>query len=163
MLTTHVILVCKGIGFANLLIVFLGNVYYEVILAWTLRYLFDSFTTELPWKSCKNKWNSKCCSETLLFGGSNLTTTSTDLNSSASVSSFALLLNSTSNTENNDYYYVNNSLNSIKNLNNLTNKNLQITNNNCSKIFDPITEYWEYVLLKSFINHMSTILYQFSI
>jgi len=125
------------------LIVFLGNVYYEVILAWTLRYLFDSFTTELPWKSCKNKWNSKCCSETLLFGGNNSTTTSMNLKSSSNVSSFALLLNSTSETQNNDYY-VNNSLNSIKNLN-LSNKNLQITNNNCSKIFDPITEYWEYV------------------
>lgn len=58
----------KGIGFAQLIIVFLGNVYYEVILAWTLRYLFDSFSFNLPWKSCANSWNSECCSEKLLYG-----------------------------------------------------------------------------------------------
>ena len=51
-----------------MIIVFLGNVYYEVILAWTLRYLFDSFSFNLPWKSCANRWNSECCSEKLLYG-----------------------------------------------------------------------------------------------
>ncbi len=51
-----------------MIIVFLGNVYYEVILAWTLRYLFDSFSFNLPWKSCSNQWNSECCSEKLLYG-----------------------------------------------------------------------------------------------
>ena len=58
----------KGIGFANLIIVFLGNVYYEVILAWSLRYLYDSFSYDLPWKYCSNAWNSECCSEALLYG-----------------------------------------------------------------------------------------------
>jgi SNF family Na+-dependent transporter len=63
----------KGIGFANLIIVFFGNVYYEVILAWTLRYLYDSFSYDLPWKYCKNNWNTQCCSETLLYGKTNST------------------------------------------------------------------------------------------
>ena len=67
-LTYFIIYFSKGIGFANLIIVFLGNVYYEVILAWSLRYLFDSFSRELPWKFCTNKWNSPCCSEQLLYG-----------------------------------------------------------------------------------------------
>jgi SNF family Na+-dependent transporter len=58
----------KGIGFANLIIVFFGNVYYEVILAWTLRYLYDSFSFDLPWKYCSNNWNTKCCTESLLYG-----------------------------------------------------------------------------------------------
>lgn len=67
-----------GIGFANLILVFLGNVYYEVILAWSLRYLFDSFSRELPWKFCSNKWNSPCCSEQLLYGESYLNLSRSD-------------------------------------------------------------------------------------
>jgi SNF family Na+-dependent transporter len=64
--------ILKGIGFANLIIVFLGNVYYEVILAWALRYLFASFNLDLPWKSCQHEWNTKCCSESLIFGNATL-------------------------------------------------------------------------------------------
>jgi hypothetical protein len=44
-----------------------------VILAWTLRYLFDSFSRDLAWKYCNNKWNSPCCNEKLLYGNSNIT------------------------------------------------------------------------------------------
>lgn len=94
--------VFKGIGFANLIIVFLGNVYYEVILAWSLRYLFDSFSRELPWKFCTNKWNSPCCSEQLLYG------------KRANMSSITMI-----------------------------NSNVTLVTANCSKLVDPITEYWE--------------------
>jgi SNF family Na+-dependent transporter len=78
-------LFCKGIGFANLIIVFLGNVYYEVILAWTMRYLFDSFSFEVPWKSCNKTWNTKCCSESLLYSNSSnfVNTNVTSLNVSS--------------------------------------------------------------------------------
>lgn len=34
------------------------NVYYIVILAWALFYLFSSFTSELPWMSCAHSWNT---------------------------------------------------------------------------------------------------------
>ncbi|XP_060766396.1 solute carrier family 6 member 6b isoform X3 [Neoarius graeffei] len=55
-----------GIGYASIVIVSLLNVYYIVILAWALYYLFQSFNPDLPWASCKNKWNTdKCIEDTL--------------------------------------------------------------------------------------------------
>lgn len=32
--------------------------YYIVILAWGFFYLFSSFSSELPWVSCNNTWNT---------------------------------------------------------------------------------------------------------
>lgn len=40
---------------------FYGNCYYNVILAWAYHYLFASFTSQLPWTSCGNWWNTKNC------------------------------------------------------------------------------------------------------
>ena len=51
----------QGIGVATTIIVFLLNVYYNVILAWTLYYLFASFTSVLPWSHCNNEWNTEFC------------------------------------------------------------------------------------------------------
>ncbi len=48
----------KGVGFSALMMVFLENVYYIVIVAWTLFYIFNTFFSladsdgELPWSSC---------------------------------------------------------------------------------------------------------------
>ena len=37
-------------------------IYYNVILAWALYFMFASFTTgELPWASCGNEWNTPGC------------------------------------------------------------------------------------------------------
>ncbi|XP_065350626.1 sodium- and chloride-dependent GABA transporter 2-like [Cloeon dipterum] len=51
----------KGIGYGTTLICFSLNVYYIVILAWTVHYFYNSFTTELPWSSCNNWWNTDRC------------------------------------------------------------------------------------------------------
>ncbi len=51
----------SGIGWATTTIVFLVNCYYNVILAWAFYYLFSSFTTQLPWESCNNTWNTPAC------------------------------------------------------------------------------------------------------
>ncbi|KAG7272944.1 hypothetical protein CRUP_020187 [Coryphaenoides rupestris] len=32
--------------------------YYIIILAWAFFYLFSSFSSELPWASCTNSWNT---------------------------------------------------------------------------------------------------------
>lgn len=99
--------VVKGIGFANLIIVFFANVYYEVILAWSLLYLLDSFGRDLPWKYCSNKWNTPCCNEGLLYG-------------------------------------TRSSVNLTQKLQSNITKIAQETNvSECTKIYDPITEYWE--------------------
>uniref|UniRef100_A0AAY5KZG2 Transporter n=1 Tax=Esox lucius TaxID=8010 RepID=A0AAY5KZG2_ESOLU len=47
-----------GIGYASIVIVSLLNVYYIVILAWGLYYLFQCFQPELPWAKCNQPWNT---------------------------------------------------------------------------------------------------------
>ena len=45
-------LIPSGVGYATMTIVFFLDIYYCVIIAWTLFYLINSFTTTLPWGSC---------------------------------------------------------------------------------------------------------------
>ncbi|EEB19003.1 sodium-dependent nutrient amino acid transporter, putative [Pediculus humanus corporis] len=58
----------QGTGYATMTIVFLLDVYYCIIIAWTLFYLLSTFTVlpDLPWQSCGNWWNTDNC-----FDGSN--------------------------------------------------------------------------------------------
>ena len=44
-----------------MVVILLVNVYYNVLIAYALFYLFASITDELPWASCDNKWNTKHC------------------------------------------------------------------------------------------------------
>ncbi|XP_043200249.1 sodium- and chloride-dependent taurine transporter-like [Amphibalanus amphitrite] len=51
-----------GIGLGTTVISFLLNIYYIVILAWGLLYMFHSFQSPLPWATCDNWWNTELCS-----------------------------------------------------------------------------------------------------
>ncbi|XP_076352499.1 sodium- and chloride-dependent glycine transporter 1-like [Tachypleus tridentatus] len=51
----------QGLGYAMVLMSFLVGIYYNMILAWSLFYLFSSFTSQLPWSSCENWWNTNAC------------------------------------------------------------------------------------------------------
>ncbi|BES96093.1 transporter [Nesidiocoris tenuis] len=51
----------KGIGYAVVLIAFYVDFYYNVIIAWALRFFFASFTDFLPWTTCDNPWNTPKC------------------------------------------------------------------------------------------------------
>nr|XP_027213255.1 sodium-dependent dopamine transporter-like [Penaeus vannamei] len=53
----------KGVGFQVVCIAFYVDFFYNVILAWSLRFFFASFTTELPWTNCNNEWNTRNCRE----------------------------------------------------------------------------------------------------
>lgn len=53
----------SGIGWATTAIIFFVNCYYEVILAWAFFYFFSSFTTNLPWDTCNNAWNTNKCNK----------------------------------------------------------------------------------------------------
>ena len=35
--------------------------FYNTIIAWSVYYLFASFTSDLPWKYCDRSWNTHCC------------------------------------------------------------------------------------------------------
>ncbi|XP_071081857.1 sodium- and chloride-dependent glycine transporter 1-like [Haliotis cracherodii] len=52
----------KGVGIAMVVVSALTSIYYNMILAWSQFYLFASFTSELPWKTCDNTWNTRDCS-----------------------------------------------------------------------------------------------------
>ncbi|XP_062601592.1 sodium-dependent dopamine transporter-like [Saccostrea cucullata] len=53
----------KGIGWAVVLIAFYTDFFYNVVIAWSIHFLFSSFTSELPWASCGHSWNTEFCYE----------------------------------------------------------------------------------------------------
>ena len=55
----------KGIGFGVNIANVLLTIYYNMIIAYSVYYLFLSFTTELPWIKCDPKFASN--SDTFIF------------------------------------------------------------------------------------------------
>ncbi|GFU92933.1 sodium-dependent noradrenaline transporter [Trichonephila clavipes] len=53
----------KGVGYCCVLVSWYVSFYYNVIIAWTLYYMFISFSAELPWIRCNNPWNTERCWE----------------------------------------------------------------------------------------------------
>ncbi len=76
----------KGVGYAANIMVFYLNTFYIVVLAWSLYYLWHSFSHELPWATCNNSWNTNMCVSsvdlTRLSNLSNFTTQAGDTVSS---------------------------------------------------------------------------------
>lgn len=54
----HLCPILKGVGYSTMVIVFLLDIYYCVILAWTILYLIYTFVRlpDLPWSSCGMKY-----------------------------------------------------------------------------------------------------------
>ena len=38
---------------------FFIGIYYNMIIAWCFFYMFASFASDVPWKTCSHKWNSR--------------------------------------------------------------------------------------------------------
>ncbi|KAJ7999861.1 hypothetical protein DPEC_G00198790 [Dallia pectoralis] len=53
----------EGLGYGSQVVVLYSSIYYIIILAWAFFYLFSSFSSELPWASCRNSWNTATCME----------------------------------------------------------------------------------------------------
>uniref|UniRef100_W5N3N3 Solute carrier family 6 member 11a n=1 Tax=Lepisosteus oculatus TaxID=7918 RepID=W5N3N3_LEPOC len=64
-----------SIGCCTVVIMIYSSAVYIIIQAWTLFYLFSSFSSELPWDSCRNTWNTDACVE---FDKQNLTFNGTE-------------------------------------------------------------------------------------
>lgn len=62
--------VFKGVGYTVIVIALYVGFYYNVIIAWSLYYLFSSMTSELPWLNCNNPWNSENCTDPKFINGS---------------------------------------------------------------------------------------------
>ncbi|XP_019644970.1 PREDICTED: sodium- and chloride-dependent glycine transporter 2-like isoform X1 [Branchiostoma belcheri] len=54
----------QGIGYTQVIASALVGIYYNCIIAYTLFYLFSSFTSDLPWRTCDNTWNTGDCVDT---------------------------------------------------------------------------------------------------
>ncbi|KAL5271123.1 hypothetical protein ACHWQZ_G001690 [Mnemiopsis leidyi] len=50
-----------GVGWCTITVCFLCSVYYNSIIMWIIRYLFESFVNPLPWAECKT--DHICCQE----------------------------------------------------------------------------------------------------
>jgi len=55
---------CSGLGFSMVITNLMIVLFYNVIVAWCVYYLFASMTSQLPWQTCGNEWNTPFCMET---------------------------------------------------------------------------------------------------
>lgn len=85
----------KGVGVGMVIVSGLVCIYYNVIVAWTLYYLFMSFRAVLPWSTCTNSWNTENCVDvaTSTGAGANLSTVLNGTNITAVVYSVANVTN----------------------------------------------------------------------
>ena len=51
--------VFAGVGVAMVIVSGLVGIYYNMIIAWSLFYLFASLNSEVPWKTCNGWWNTR--------------------------------------------------------------------------------------------------------
>ncbi|XP_067650827.1 sodium- and chloride-dependent glycine transporter 2-like [Haliotis asinina] len=60
----HVWSICpllKGTGITQVVATFTAALPYNLIIAWSVYYLYWSFWSELPWTTCGNRWNTPLC------------------------------------------------------------------------------------------------------
>lgn len=86
--TLQLFLSPAGIGYASIVIVSLLNIYYIVILAWGLYYLFQCFQPELPWAKCNQPWNTEHCIEDTVRKNKTLWLTANATNFTSPVTEF---------------------------------------------------------------------------
>ena len=55
--------ILKGVGMSTMVMVTYYNIYYCVIISWSMYYFIASFTTipDVPWNTCRGWWNSPNC------------------------------------------------------------------------------------------------------
>ncbi|KAK3099577.1 hypothetical protein FSP39_006430, partial [Pinctada imbricata] len=51
----------KGVGYGMVIISGIVCVYYNIIITWTIYFLYKSFRAVLPWSTCNNEWNTEHC------------------------------------------------------------------------------------------------------
>ncbi|XP_043188102.1 sodium-dependent dopamine transporter-like isoform X2 [Amphibalanus amphitrite] len=54
----------KGVGFCAVAVSYFVSFYYNVIIGWSVYFIYWSFSSTLPWKDCNHEWNTDNCSVT---------------------------------------------------------------------------------------------------
>lgn len=49
----------KGLGYGMIIVSAIVMLYYNVIIAWTIFYMFASIRAQLPWQNCDADWSTK--------------------------------------------------------------------------------------------------------
>ncbi|XP_017060669.1 sodium-dependent nutrient amino acid transporter 1 isoform X2 [Drosophila ficusphila] len=55
----------KGVGIGQVISISMVTTYYVAIMGITLRYLYDSFRSPLPWSECRPEWQPFCVASSL--------------------------------------------------------------------------------------------------
>lgn len=61
--TTHSERIHTGTGYAIVIINVICSLYYNVIIAYPIVFIWKSMSATLPWMSCNNPWNTPNCIE----------------------------------------------------------------------------------------------------
>jgi len=56
--------VSEGVGAGMIAITSISGIFYPMLMAWSLYYMFASWQTQVPWHDCSNSFNtpSRYCS-----------------------------------------------------------------------------------------------------
>lgn len=91
----------KGLGYGMALVSAIVCIYYNVIIAWTLFYIYQSYA--VSWASCGNWWNTANCvdhhEESVTVNSTTVSNTSLLLNSTENISAYSLPNKMTSSEE----------------------------------------------------------------
>nr|CAB3266320.1 sodium- and chloride-dependent glycine transporter 2 [Phallusia mammillata] len=117
--------IVKGLGLAMVVISIYVGVYYNVVITYTLYYLFSSFTSDLPWDGCAHWWNTPRCMDMMTSRNASCFNVSEVLNQSETTTS---------------PYFTN--VTTVTPVQNLT------LNNTCGPRVSPSEDFWKYRVLQ---------------
>ncbi|XP_058984385.1 sodium-dependent nutrient amino acid transporter 1 isoform X1 [Musca domestica] len=117
----------RGIGIGQVVSISMVTTYYVAIMGMTMRYLFDSFRSPLPWSQCDDSWNAVCVASIekntadFLYNSADNISNSQILNSSVLMSlnnaTTSAALKSTKPTSSAELYFINEVLREKDNIN----------------------------------------------
>ena len=65
--------IMKGLGFGMLVATFFVSIYYNVIIAWAIHYLFSGMAAKLPWSDCGDFNSTRCLDANVTAAAENVT------------------------------------------------------------------------------------------
>ncbi len=50
-----------GLGYTMVICNTMVAIYYNIVICWCIYYFLSSMTSQLPWATCQNSWNTELC------------------------------------------------------------------------------------------------------